>query len=100
MHASLSSSQHLDLKDPLEMNPRGDFSIQYFPIWNLDGPIALKLAVQSDDLQELSDASYGADRAYFFGRDCVQCAWLEAGLGFFMAVILLNLQFPRVIHEK
>lgn len=24
-----------------------EFSIQYFPIWNLDGPIALKLAAQS-----------------------------------------------------
>lgn len=48
--SSLASflSQDLDLTEPLMGNPRWAFSVQYFPVWSLDGPIALlKLAVCS-----------------------------------------------------
>jgi hypothetical protein len=40
-------SQYLYLMEPVMVNPRRAFSVQYFPTWSLDGPLALKLAAGS-----------------------------------------------------
>lgn len=97
-------SQYLDLMEPVMVSPRRAFSVQYFPTWSLDGPLALKLAAGSalfpaDCVCVLPAASHGGGQVAFWWRS-ILCTQREGGLGFFMAAILLNYYFPRVIYGK
>lgn len=91
----------LSLRNPLEKNPRRNFfspsSLPYLePRWPHCSKVSL---LRNSDLQCVCCLLWSKQRL-LLGEDNIQCARLEAGLEFFMAVIPLKPQSPRIIHGK